>query len=141
MQRAMSFKAGGGVNQFAALAIEEYLRHHDDQHIVEQNQALRVKRDAMLAALGENFGGTARWTAPEGGLYVWVEFPEGTDLASVQDRIFEEGVGYYNGAMFSPEGRGANCARLCFGHPDVQTIAAGVAEWARLLAKHGVIRG
>jgi 2-aminoadipate transaminase len=141
MQRAMSFKGGGGVNQFAALTIEEFLRTNNNQHIDEHNQALRVKRDAMLAALGENFGDTAKWTKPEGGLYVWLELPEGTDLAAIQDRVFDEGVGYYNGSMFSPEGRGANCARLCYGHPSAQTVSEGVAELARLLESHGVLRG
>jgi 2-aminoadipate transaminase len=140
-KRAMSFKGGGGVNQFAALAVEEYLRNHMYEHINEHNDALRVKRDAMLAALGENFGGAARWVKPEGGLYVWVEFPEGTDLASLQEQAFQEGVGYYNGTMFSPEGRGANFARLCFGHPNAQTNYEGVAELARIFERHGVLPG
>lgn len=140
-RRAMSFKGGGGVNQFAALAIEEYLKHHMYQHIAEQNRALVVKRDAMLAALGENFGGAATWSKPEGGLYVWLEMPEGTDLAGLQEQSFDEGVGYYNGAMFSPEGAGANCARLCFGHPSAQTVSEGVAELARIFERHGVLGG
>ena len=110
-QRAMSFKGGGGVNQFAALAVEEYLQHHMYEHIDEQNQALRVKRDAMLASLGENFGDAATWSKPEGGLYVWLEFPEGTDLAALQDQAFDEGVGYYNGNMCSQSEQGANVAR------------------------------
>ena len=114
----MSFKAGGGVNQLAALAVQEYAAGHMDQHIEIQNQALRVKRDAMLSALGENFGDAAQWSKPEGGLYVWLErMPEGIDLAGLQEQVFNQGVGYYNGTMFSPEGRGANCARLCFGYP------------------------
>lgn len=141
IQRAMSFKGGGGVNQFAALAVQEYAAGHMDRHIEEQNQALRVKRDAMLAALGENFGDAARWSRPEGGLYVWLEMPEGTDLAGLQEQVFNQGVGYYNGTMFSPEGRGANCARLCFGHPTAETVAAGIAELARILEGHGVLRG
>ena len=138
-QRAMSFKGGGGVNQFAALAVQEYLKEHMYEHINEQNEALRVKRDAMLASLGENFGDSAKWVKPDGGLYIWLEFPEGTDLASLQDQSFEEGVGYYNGTMFSPEGNGANCARLCYGHPDAQTNYDGVAELARIFERHGVI--
>ncbi len=138
-QRAMSFKGGGGVNQFAALAVQEYLKEHMYEHINEQNEALRVKRDAMLASLGENFGDSAQWVKPDGGLYIWLEFPEGTDLASLQDQAFEEGVGYYNGTMFSPEGKGANCARLCYGHPDAQTNYDGVAELARIFERHGVI--
>ena len=140
-QRAMSFKVGGGASQFAALAVEEYLKHHMYEHIDEQNQILRVKRDAMLAALGENFGDSATWSKPEGGLYVWLELPEGTDLAALQDQAFEEGVGYYNGTMFSPSGRGANFARLCFGHPTAQTNSDGIAELARIFQRHGVIQG
>ena len=138
-QRAMSFKGGGGVNQFAALAVQGYLKDHMYEHINEINEVLRVKRDAMLASLGENFGDAAQWVKPEGGLYIWLEFPEGTDLASLQEQSFEEGVGYYNGTMFSPEGKGANCARLCFGHPDAQTNYDGVAELARIFERHGVI--
>ena len=140
MQRAMSFKGGGGVNQFAALAVQEFAKEGMAPHIDDQNQSLRVKRDAMLAALGENFGDAAQWSKPEGGLYVWLEMPEDVNLAAIQDQVFEEGVGYYNGTMFSPEGRGANRARLCFGHPTAETVSEGVAELARILERHGVLR-
>ena len=39
IQRALSFKGGGGVNQFAALAVQEYARGNMDGHIEEQNQS------------------------------------------------------------------------------------------------------
>jgi 2-aminoadipate transaminase len=139
-ERALSFKAGG-VNQFAALAIEEYLRNHMYDHIDDENQALRVKRDAMLAALGEHFGNRAEWSRPEGGLYVWLTMPEGTDLANLQEQSFQEGVGYYNGSMFSPEGNGRNMARLCFGHPTAQTVSEGIAELANIFERHGIFNG
>ena len=139
IQRAMSFKGGGGVNQFAALAVQEFATGGMDAHIDEQNQSLRVKRDAMLAALGENFGDEAQWSKPEGGLYVWLEMPEDVDLAALQNQVFDEGVGYYNGTMFSPEGRGANRARLCFGHPTADHVAEGVVELARIFERHGVL--
>ena len=141
IQRAMSFKGGGGVNQFAALAVQEFAKGGMDAHIDDQNQSLRVKRDAMLAALGENFGDQAQWSKPVGGLYVWLEMPEDVDLAALQEQSFQEGVGYYNGTMFSPEGRGSNCARLCFGHPTAETVAEGVAELARIFERHGVLKG
>ncbi len=136
-ERALSFKSGG-VNQFAALAIEEYLRNHMYDHIDEENQALRAKRDAMLAALGEHFGNRATWSKPEGGLYLWLTMPEGTDLAGFQERSFNEGVGYYNGTMFSPEGNGAHMARLCFGHPTAQTVSDGIAELAAIFERNGI---
>ncbi len=43
--------------------------------------------------------------------------------------------------MFSPQGLGANCARLCFGHPDTQTNYDGIAELARIFERHGVLGG
>ena len=141
MGRAFSFKTPSGVNQFAALAIEEYLKNDMYQHIDDQNQSLRAKRDAMLASLGENFGDAATWSRPEGGLYVWMTMPEGVDLAALQEQAFNEGVGYYNGMMFSPEGNGKNMARLCFGHPTTETVSDGVAELAKILTKHGVLGG
>ena len=141
IQRALSFKGGGGVNQFAALAVQEYARGNMDGHIEEQNQSLRVKRDAMLSALGENFGDAAQWSKPEGGLYVWLEMPDDVNLAAIQDQVFDDGVGYYNGTMFSPEGRGANCARLCFGHPTAETVAEGVVELARIFERRGILAG
>ena len=87
----------------------------------------------MVAALGENFGGSVTWSVPQGGLYIWVKFPEGTDLAAVQEEIFQEGVSYYNGSQFSPTGEGSNYVRLCFGHPSIETIRDGIAELARIL--------
>ena len=141
INRAWSFKSGGAVSQFTALAVAEYMKGGMDQHIEAHNRALAAKRDAMLAALGENFGSSVTWTAPQGGLYLWVKFPEGADLAAVQDQVYEEGVGYYNGAQFSPSGEGANYVRLCFGHPSTETIYEGIAELARILDKNGVFPG
>ncbi|MCH8989383.1 MAG: PLP-dependent aminotransferase family protein [Chloroflexi bacterium] len=141
INRAWSFKSGGAVSQFTALAVAEYMKGGMDQHIEAHNRALAAKRDAMLAALGENFGSSVTWTAPQGGLYLWVKFPEGADLAAVQDQVYEEGVGYYNGAQFSPSGEGANYVRLCFGHPSAETIYEGIGELARILDKKGVFPG
>ena len=139
--RAWSFKAGGAVSQFTALTIAEYMKGGLGQHIEEQNRALAAKRDAMVAALGENFGSSVTWTVPQGGLYVWVKFPEGTDLAAVQEEVFDDGVSYYNGSQFSPTGVGSNYVRLCFGHPTIATIHEGVAEFARILDRKKVFPG
>ena len=136
--RAWSFKSGGAVSQFTALTIAEFMKGGLNQHIKVQNRALAAKRDAMVAALGENFGGSVTWTVPQGGLYIWVKFPEGTDLAAVQEEIFHEGVSYYNGSQFSPTGEGSNYVRLCFGHPSIETIRDGIVELARILDSKNV---
>ncbi len=137
----MSFKSPSGVNEFAAMTIDQYLKNDMYPHIDEQNQSLRVKRDAMLASLGENFGDAASWSKPEGGLYVWLTMPEGVDLAAIQEQSFNEGVAYFAGNMFSPDGGGTNMARLCFGHPSAQTVSDGIAELAKILTRHGALGG
>jgi 2-aminoadipate transaminase len=141
INRAWSFKSGGAVSQFTALAVAEYMKGGLGQHIEVHNRALMAKRDAMVAALGENFGGSVTWTTPQGGLYVWVRFPDGTDLAAVQEQVYQEGVGYYNGTQFSPSGEGANYVRLCFGHPPAETIYDGIGELARILERNKVYPG
>ena len=141
ISHAWGFKMGGGVNQFAAATIAEYLKTGGiEEHIREQNDSLRVKRDAMLASLGENFGDRASWTRPEGGLYIWLTLPEAADVEALQEQAFQEGVGYYNGTMFAPDGRGKNALRLCFGHPSPETNYEGIAELARIFERHGVIK-
>ena len=136
--RAWSFKSGGAVSQFTALTIAEFMKGNIDRHIEEQNESLIAKRDAMVAALGENFGSTVSWTVPDGGLYIWVKFPEGTDMATVQEDIFQDGVSYYNGSQFSASGEGSNYVRLCFGHPPVETIREGIAAFAKILDRRKV---
>ncbi|HSQ21244.1 MAG TPA: PLP-dependent aminotransferase family protein, partial [Coriobacteriia bacterium] len=70
------------------------------------------RRDAMLAALDEHFPAEARWTAPEGGFFVWVEMPSFLDLKSILAEAVENGVTYVPGDAFFPDGRGRNCMRL-----------------------------
>ena len=91
------------------------------------------RRDAMLAALDEHFPAEARWTAPEGGFFVWVEMPSFLDLKSILAEAVENGVTYVPGDAFFPDGRGRNCMRLafCFAEPDA--IAEGIRRLAEVL--------
>jgi DNA-binding transcriptional MocR family regulator len=66
--------------------------------------------------------------------------PESANLEALQEQAFQEGVGYYSGVAFSPEGLGQNSARLCFGYPTPEENYEGVAELARILERHGVIK-
>ena len=65
--------------------------------------------------------------------------PDNVDLEAFQEQSFREGVGYYNGAMFSPSGQGKNKARLCFGHPSADTIYQGMAELAKIFQRNGLM--
>lgn len=140
MGKVRSIKSGGGVNQFAALAIHRLAVKHLDQMIEERNHVLKTKRDSMLAALGENFGSQASWSHPDGGLYIWLKMPSNVDLSSALQPALEADVGYHPGTNFSPKGTtGKNYARLCFGYNTSDEIHEGIGRLAEVFENIGYL--
>jgi DNA-binding transcriptional MocR family regulator len=143
MRRALSFKIGSGPNQFASVAIEGFLKSDLDSHRDNFNPMLKAKCNSMVSALEEHFGDSgATWSVPEGGCYVWLEMPEASDIASIRDEVFEQGVGYVAGPNFEADASGRignNCARLCFAFESVEKNAEGIALLAQLFKQHGAM--
>lgn len=140
LRRAASCKVGSGPNQFAAYAIEGFLRQSLDEHRARFNPLLKEKRDAMDRALSEGFGDSgAKWSRPQGGCYTWLTMPDGTDISAVRDEVFAEGVGYLGGPNFAPNGDGQNCARLCFAFETPQKNYDGITRLAELFGKRGLM--
>jgi 2-aminoadipate transaminase len=112
-----------------------------EPHVERLRAAYRPKRAAMLSAAEEYFSPIdgVRWVRPRGGLYVWVELPEGVD-AGPNGKLFEqaiaEGVLYVPGEFcFPAEGieprRGT--IRLSFGVQSCERIRQGIAALARAI--------
>tara|TARA_B100000676_G_C17779409_1_gene681068 strand:+ start:67 stop:666 length:600 start_codon:yes stop_codon:yes gene_type:complete len=143
MRRALSFKIGSGPNQFAAVAIEGFLKNNLDLHRDNFNPILEAKCNSMVDALEEHFHNSgAVWSAPQGGCYVWLTMPEDADIASIRDEVFDQGVGYVAGPNFEADGSGRigkNCARLCFAFESVEKNSEGIALLAQLFKQHGVM--
>ncbi len=93
----------------------------------------RARRDAMLDALTEQFPGTATWTHPSGGFYVWVTLPRWADTTAMLAAAVERRVAYVPGTAFYPDGRGADRMRLAYCYPTEDRIREGVARLATLL--------
>jgi 2-aminoadipate transaminase len=94
---------------------------------------LRERRDAMLAALEEAFPGGSRWSHPEGGYFLWLDLPEGTDAAELLRRAEEEGVTFVKGADFYAGPGGESSARLAFSFVSPAEITDGVGRLAAVL--------
>ena len=96
------------------------------------------KRDAMVSAMGESFGGTGtKWSSPTGGLYVWVTFPEHVSAVDLQPIAFEAGIGFNSGRAFAPNDNGDHCARLCFGYESVDKNREGIELLAEVIDRDG----
>ena len=64
----------------------------------------RERRDAMLAALTAHLPPGARWTVPDGGLYLWIRLPEGVSARVLYGAALARGVVVAPGGAYFPEG-------------------------------------
>ncbi len=96
-------------------------------------ETYRLRRDAMLSALGEHFPDGATWTRPAGGFYVWATLPEWSDTKAMLAAAVERRVAYVPGTAFYPDGRGKDRMRLAFCHPPEDRIREGIARLGGLL--------
>ncbi len=96
------------------------------------NDALRQRRDALVTALGAHLP-EARFNAPEGGYFLWLDLPEGHDTVAALAAAKDEGVAFVAGPDFLLEG-GSTSLRLAFASVPVEQIDEGVSRLARALA-------
>ncbi len=122
-------------------AVLHYCLHADlDGHIARLRRVYRQRRDAMLAALARYFPPEARWTRPEGGLFLWVTLPEGVDTRALLAGALERGVAFVPGSAFhaapesGPGGQGGRSLRLNFSHPHPDRIDDGLRRLGEVVS-------
>ena len=86
----------------------------------------KAQRDAMMEGFDKHFPAGTVHTNPDGGLFVWAELPEGTDVMKVFNRAVENNVAFVPGTHFYPDGGHMNTLRLNFSMSDIPTIQAGM---------------
>jgi 2-aminoadipate transaminase len=113
----------------AQATVYEFLRRGSlEPQLIALRTALRLRRDAMIAALDAHFAG-ASWGHPEGGLFIWLQLTPGVDGRAVLERA--EGVTARAGTDF---GATANLIRLSYGAASPDEITEGVRRLAAAVA-------
>ncbi len=140
-KRAVAAKSGGPVPLFVTLAIHRFVTAGLTSHIEIIGDIQRQRRDAMLQGLADHFSGSATWIRPEGGLSVWVKFPDGTDLTTLRDKIFHAtNVSYSIGTNFAPDRiAGKQYMRLSYGFNTPVEITEGMHLLADAFRQEGII--
>ncbi len=116
------------------IATERVARGMFDDHVAGLRRVYGARRDRMLAALSREMPEGVTWARPEGGMFVWVTLPEGTDSAQLLERAVREArVAFVPGGAFFPDGSGRNTLRLSFSCADDARIDEGIARLGRLL--------
>ncbi|CTQ70232.1 aminotransferase-like domain-containing protein [Roseibium alexandrii] len=107
-----------------------------DAQVDKVRSAYRARRDAMLAALENHMPAGTRWTRPEGGMFVWVELPEGADAAGLLKEAVETAkIAFVPGKAFFADGSGGNTLRLSFSATTPEKITEGISRLGTLIAK------
>ncbi len=131
-----SFNFGGGVNPFMSRIATYYMRDHMPEHVARLVEVYRNKRDAMRRGLLETLDGTdVQVNKPEGGFFLWIKLPTGTDRTRLAELAAEARVQYVPGTSFFPGGGGEEFIRLAYSYESVEKCYEG----ARLLGQ--AIRG
>jgi len=89
---------------------------------------LKARVDALVTALERDLP-DARFVAPEGGYFMWVDLPEGTDVDKLFAAAGERGVTFVKGTDFLLEG-GRNTLRLAYSGVTPEQIDAGIGRLA-----------
>ncbi|MGV1914556.1 aminotransferase-like domain-containing protein [Rhizobium sp. 22-785-1] len=117
------------------MAIEHVASRGFDKQVAKIKAAYSARRDAMLTALDNYMPKTARWTKPEGGMFIWVTLPEGLDGAELlAQSLASERVAFVPGKAFFADGSGSNTLRISFSCANEQMIDEGIKRLGRLIA-------
>ena len=96
---------------------------------IETVRTALAKRARTLATALERELPQAEYVAPEGGYFMWVTLPEGTDVGALFSLAGELGVAFVKGTDFLLDG-GENTLRLAYSGVTPEQIDDGVARLA-----------
>jgi 2-aminoadipate transaminase len=116
-------------NMVAQAIVHEFCQSGALQRSIETVRTnLKARVDALVGALERDLP-DARFVAPEGGYFMWVELPEGTDVDKLFAAAGERGVTFVKGSDFLLEG-GRNTLRLAYSGVTPEQIDAGIGRLA-----------
>ena len=122
-------------NTLAQALASEYLSGgHLERQLPKILDIYRPRRQAMLEAIDRYFPEDAKWTRPEGGMFIWIEGPKEIDSQDLYYACVDRKVAFVPGAPFFADGsRGKSTLRMNFTVADPETIDRSVAVIADVL--------
>ncbi len=136
LSRMLPVKRDLGSGALEQMVLAEYCTAHFDTHVSKLRGVLKLKCETMMDALASEFGTTAEFAAPKGGLVLWITLPDTVDTARLAEAAIAEGVALNPGIPWCADAEtGRHRLRLCFAHPSEQAIRDGVARLAEICHK------
>ncbi|MBR4504220.1 MAG: PLP-dependent aminotransferase family protein [Candidatus Methanomethylophilaceae archaeon] len=119
---AMSLQSGS----FCQKVVDRFLQEHDyDGYLRNLRKAYRAKKEFFLDAMEDELPGYMEWNDPQGGMFVWLKSPEGTEAMRIFDAALNRKLVVMPGKPFHVRG-GDNALRLNFATPSEDQIRIGM---------------
>lgn len=114
-------------NLFFQVVAAEYMSRYDlDEHIEKARRIYREKRDLMLECLERKLPAEVVFSRPQGGLFVWMTLPEGSDGKKLAAMTMERKVSIVPGNCFMVDDQRIDPGvRLNYSMPSKQQIEQG----------------
>ncbi|MEH2536975.1 MULTISPECIES: aminotransferase-like domain-containing protein [unclassified Bradyrhizobium] len=136
MSRMLALKTDAGSGALEQMVLAEYCAPHFSTHVPKLTRGLRAKLDTLMEALSEQFGTSAEFEEPEGGIFLWVKLPDNVDTLKLYQAALAAGVAINPGPEWSTDKAYAGSRlRLCFASPSHEQIREGVAVLAEVCRK------
>jgi 2-aminoadipate transaminase len=133
MSRMLPLKTDAGSGAVEQMILAEYCAPHFTAHVPALRKALRRKVETLMEALNEQFGTTAEFEDPKGGIFLWVKLPDNVDTMKLYQAALKEGVAINPGPEWSTDKQHSGSRlRLCFASPTHEQIREGVAILAEV---------
>ena len=123
-------------NMVAEAIVNQFCRSGQiDRSIETVREALRERAQTLCRALSDHLP-AARFVAPQGGYFLWVELPPGSDVGALFDAAAARGVQFVKGSDFVLEGGGSSL-RLAYSGVTPEEIEEGIRLLAEAYAEAG----
>lgn len=132
LAQLLSLKTDAGSGALEQMLLAEYCGRHFDEHLATLNQNLKAKLDCLCAAIDREFGTTAQYSQPPGGIFLWLKLPDTINTTRLAQVAASEGVAINPGAEWSLQPDAQQHLRICFANPPLATIDDGVKALAAI---------
>jgi 2-aminoadipate transaminase len=133
VSRLLPLKTDAGSGALEQMVLAEFCTAHFFEHVPKLTRGLRAKLDTLMESLAEQFGTSAEFSEPKGGIFLWVKLPDNVDTLKLNQPALASGIAINPGPEWSTDKSYGRCRmRLCFANPTHDEIREGVAALAEV---------
>ena len=112
------------------ITVKFFQKNYFDANVKNIVDMYRKKLEAMLGAFEKYMPEGVTWTRPEGGLFLFLNLPEGYDAEELFQIAIEKNVAFVLGTVFFVNGKGKNTMRINFSYMSEEMNIEGVKRLA-----------